>query len=172
MHLDLKSCTLRDWQQSDAESLVRYANDRQVWLTLRNRFPHPYTRADADEFLRRTLGAEPRTNFCVDVNGAAVGGIGVLREDGADVHRYTAEFGYWLGREFWGRGIMTEVVRAFSDWALEAFELQRLAAYVFSSNPASARILEKCGFVLEGRLRRNVFKAGEHLDSLVYAKVR
>ena len=109
-----------------------------------------------------------RVNYCIDIGGAAVGGIGL--RPGEDVHRHTAEFGYWLGEEFWGRGVMSEVVPAFVDYCFKEFSLNRIFAMPHSSNPASAHVLEKAGFVLEGRLRKNVVKDGEVLDSLLYAK--
>jgi hypothetical protein len=77
-----------------------------------------------------------------------VGGIGI--RIGVDVHRQTAELGYWLGQEFWGRGIMTEAVAAFTDFCFEEFQLRRIHAEPFANNPASARVLEKAGFAFEG----------------------
>ena len=112
----------------------------------------------------------PEKNFCIEINGAAAGGIGI--RVGEDVHRHTAEFGYWLGEEFWGHGVMSEVVPAFVDYCFKEFSLHRISAQTYSSNPASARVLEKAGFVLEGRMRKNVFKDGQILDSLLYAKTK
>jgi RimJ/RimL family protein N-acetyltransferase len=86
------------------------------------------------------------------------------------VHRRTAEFGYWLAEKFWGQGIMSEVVPAFVDYCFKEFSLNRIFAMPHSNNPASARVLEKAGFTFEGRLRKNVIKDGQILDSLVYAK--
>ena len=97
--------------------------------------------------------------FCIEIDGAAVGGIGV--HPGEDVHRHTATVGYWLGEEFWGRGIMTEAVTAVTDFCFENFPLRRISAEVFANNPASARVLEKAGFTFEGRLKNNVLKDGE-----------
>jgi RimJ/RimL family protein N-acetyltransferase len=169
VELKLERCTIRDWRLSDAESLAKHANNRQVSLQLWDRFPHPYTIEDAKDFLARaTSGKEQEKFYCIDIDGVAVGGIGL--RPGEDVHRYTAEFGYWLGEEFWGRGIMTQVVRAFADYCFEKFSLNRISAQTYFNNPASARVLEKAGFVFEGRLRKNVVKDGQILDSLLYAK--
>jgi RimJ/RimL family protein N-acetyltransferase len=106
--------------------------------------------------------------YCIEISGSAVGGIGF--KPGEDVHRHTAEIGYWLGEEFWGKGIMSEVVPAFVNYCFEKFSLKRISAAAYSSNPASARVLEKAGFVFEGRLRKNVVKDGQILDSLLYAR--
>jgi ribosomal-protein-alanine N-acetyltransferase len=170
MQLVLERCTIRPWRWDDAEWLTRHANNRKVWLALRDLFPHPYTIQDAQGFLQRAISEQPTTNFCIEVDGAAAGGIGIRL--GQDVHRHTAEFGYWLGQKFWGRGIMTEVVIAFTDFCSDNFQLRRIYAEPFANNPASARVLEKAGFVFEGRLKNNVVKDGKLLDSLLYAKTR
>ena len=170
MQLILKRCTIRPWRLDDANSLVRHANNRKVWIALRDIFPHPYTIQDAHTFLKSVVNSEPATLFCVEANGAAVGGIGI--RIGADVHRQTAELGYWLSEEFWRRGIMTEAVAAFTDFCFDNFQLRRVYAEPFANNPASARVLEKAGFTLEGRLKNNVLKDRELLDSLLYARTK
>jgi ribosomal-protein-alanine N-acetyltransferase len=170
MQLVLKSCTIRPWRLNDAKSLANHANNRKVWLALRDLFPHPYTIEDAHEFLQRAIRERPTTNFCIEVNSSASGGIGVRL--GQDVHRHTAELGYWLGETFWGRGIITEAVMAFTDFCFDNFQLRRIYAEPFANNPASARVLEKAGFLFEARLKSNVIKDGKLLDSLLYAKTR
>ena len=170
MQLTLEQCTIRPWRLDDAESLAKHANNRKVWLALRDAFPHPYTADDASKFLQNATTVQPTTNFCIEVDGVAVGGIGIHL--GRDVHRHTAEFGYWLAEEFWRRGIMTEAVGAFTDFCFDKFSLHRIYAEPFANNPASARVLEKAGFVLEGRLKNNVVKDGELLDSLMYARTK
>ncbi|HEY6070026.1 MAG TPA: GNAT family protein [Chthoniobacterales bacterium] len=168
MELKLKCCTIRDYRLSDAESLAKHANNRKIWLGLRDVFPHPYTIEDAKKFLESSIPGLPRIHFCIEINGEAVGGIGL--RPGEDVHKHTAEFGYWLAEEFWGQGIMSEIVPAFVDYCFKEFSLKRLFAMPHSSNPASARVLEKAGFTFEGRLKKNVIKDGQILDSLLYAK--
>ena len=168
MELKLERCTIRDYRLSDADSLAKHANSRKIWLGLRDAFPHPYTIKDAKNFLQGSISGLPRTHFCIDINEEAVGGIGL--RPGEDVHRRTAEFGYWLAEKFWGQGIMSEVVPAFVDYCFKEFSLNRIFAMPHSNNAASARVLEKAGFTFEGRLRKNVIKDGQILDSLVYAK--
>lgn len=170
MQLVLQRCTVRPWRLDDAESLARYANNHQIWLRVRDLFPHPYTIQDAHEFLQRAISEQPEMKFCVDIDGAAVGGIGV--HPGEDVHRHTATMGYWLGEQFWGRGIMTEAVAAVTDFCFDNFPLRRISAEVFSSNPASARALEKAGFSFEGHLKNHVLKEGKLLDSVLYARTK
>ena len=170
MELKLARCTLRAWRVGDEASLARHANNRNVSRNLRDRFPFPYTAADAAEWISRVSTQEPVTAFAIVVDGAAVGGAGI--ELGADVFRRSAEVGYWLGEPFWGRGIATEVLRAVTEYAFAQFDICRLEAGVFDWNPASARVLEKVGYTLEGRARRAVLKDGRIGDRLLYGLVR
>ena len=170
MHIELHSCAIRSWRHADAVALQHYANNRNIWLNLRDSFPHPYTLADANAFLTQVTRQKPETNFAIATSSEAIGGIGLRL--GVDVHRKTAELGYWLGEDFWGRGIMSQVVVEFVRQAFETFDLQRIYAEPFGTNRASMRILEKAGFTCEGRLRANVIKDGVVLDSCLYARVR
>jgi ribosomal-protein-alanine N-acetyltransferase len=170
MELKLQSCVIRDWSSSDAVAVQRYANNRKIWLNLRNLFPHPYTLDDAHTFLGFVTNEKPTTTFAIAMPSEAIGCIGL--QIGRDVHCKTAELGYWLGEPFWGRGIMSEAVKEFTHCAFGMFDLERIYAQPFSNNPASARVLEKAGFVFEGHLRASVFKDNKRLDSLLYACVR
>jgi RimJ/RimL family protein N-acetyltransferase len=170
MQLILKSCTIRPWRLDDADSLAKHANNRKVWLAVRDLFPHPYTIRDAHEFLQRALSDEVTTKFCIEINSRAVDAMGI--QPGRDVNSHTATLGYWLGEDFWGRGITTGAVRALTDFWFQNFPVRRISAEVFANNPASTRVLEKAGFVFEGRLKNHVIKNGELLDSLLYAKTR
>jgi [ribosomal protein S5]-alanine N-acetyltransferase len=170
MQLQLAGCLLRPWQRGDEASLVRHAGNRNVWRNMRDRFPHPYTAADARAWIRRANAQRPFTSLAIVVDGAAVGGVGI--EIGADVFRRSAEIGYWLGEPFWGRGIATQVLGAFTEYAFRSFDICRLEAGVFGWNPASGRVLEKNGYVLEGRSRLAVTKDGQTCDRLLYGLVR
>ncbi|MEX1024123.1 MAG: GNAT family protein [Planctomycetota bacterium] len=169
MQIDLAACRLRNWRATDAESLVRHANDRGIAASLRDRFPHPYTRDDATQFLARTAEHEPPGIIAIEVADEAAGCIGFERC--GDVERVGAELGYWLGREHWGRGIMTRAVGAATSWALEAHGLERIFAKALVTNLASHRVLEKVGFQREGLLRRSAIKAGVVHDQVLYAFV-
>ena len=170
MVLDAGQCKIRSWQFSDLSSLVRQADNPAIWRNVRDGFPSPYTDSDAERWLLHAASANPETNFANAVNGEAVGGIGITLQ--ADIHRVSAEMGYWLGEEYWGRGIMTCAVSAFAGYAFSTFALSRVFACVFEWNRASARVLEKSGFVLEARLRRSAVKAGRIIDEFQYALVR
>ena len=170
MKLELASCTVRSWEWRDRDAIVRHANNRKVSINLRDRFPYPYTISDARSWLEMVVGHEPGTNFAIDVAGEAVGGIGFTLQP--DVGYRSAEIGYWLGEEFWGRGITTEALIAVSDYAFSRFDLCRLYAHVFEGNDASARVLEKAGYTFEGRMRKSVTKEGKTIDQLMYARNR
>ncbi len=166
MKLSLSLCTVRPWLASDVTSLVRHANNRKIWLNLRDRFPHPYLRKHGQEFIRYARQESSEHAFAIVVDDAAVGGVGFIVK--SDVDRVTAEIGYWLGEDFWGRGIATEAVRAITRYAIERYQLTRLFGVVFDRNPASARVLEKAGYVFEARLRRSAIKEGQVIDQLQY----
>src|SRR5262245_29621752 len=170
MRIELGEWCIRSLVATDAESIAKYANNRRVSLNLRDRFPYPYTRADAEAFLAAAAVQRPETDFAIASSKEVIGGIGFHPQ--ADVHRLTAEIGYWLGEPFWGRGIATQALRALTEWVFATTPLVRIYAHVFAWNPASARVLEKCGFTLEGRMRSSVIKDGQIIDQLMYGIVR
>ena len=135
----------------------------------RDRFPYPYTGDDGRAWLARAVDDSDRA-WAIEVDGVAVGGVSL--HPGTDVHRHSAELGYWLGRRYWGRGLMSAIIAAFAPRAMSVFRLHRLYATVYANNPASMRVLEKAGFEREGVQKSAVVKRGELLDIVVYARVR
>lgn len=170
MRLEFEHGVLRSWRMEDAPALAEAANNRKVWLMLRDRMPHPYLRSDAENYLRGAIEKEQSDSFCIEVGGVLAGAIGVHAQ--TDVHRFTAELGYWIAEPYWGRGIATAAVRAIVAHSFATRPVERIFAMVHANNPTSARVLEKTGFKLEGLLRRNVCKDGVTLDSLLYARLR
>lgn len=170
MEIDLGSFMIRDWRRGDEPSLVRQANNRKIWINLRDAFPHPYTMEDARQWIEKASGDNPVTSFAIVVNGEAVGGIGIVLQP--DVFRRSAEIGYWLGEEFWGRGIVTGALRALTEYAFANFDLCRIYAGVFESNPASMRVLEKSGYEFEARMKKAVTKDGKTMDDFIFAITR
>ena len=169
MRLECGKCVIRDWARRDKESLLRLANNPNISRNLTHRFPHPYTEADAEwwfSFLE--CMAEP-THWAIEVDGCAVGGIGVTLGEGTYIK--PAELGYWLGEPYWDRGIMTEAARFVVPYAMSRFGLVRLESPVFEWNAASMRVLEKCGFMREAVLRSSAFKDGRLIDRVLYALV-
>jgi RimJ/RimL family protein N-acetyltransferase len=170
MILPLTRCVVRSLRTEDAPGLARQANEREIWRNLKDRFPHPYAPAHANAFITYCQSQEPESNFAIEVEGSLAGVIGF--EHHGDIWRRAVELGYWLGREYWGRGIASEAVRAVTEWAFAHWDINRVWAGVFEWNPASARVLEKAGFEFEARLRKSATKDGRAVDELIYAVVR
>jgi len=171
MRIETERLALRRWREDDEEPLVRHADNRRIWINLRDRFPHPYRPEHAREWIGRcTAAPDPPLNLAIEHAGEPIGGVGLQPFE--DVARFTAEVGYWLGEAFWGRGFATEALRGFTGYAFEHFPFERLEAVVYTTNPASARVLEKSGYAHEATLRRNVFKDGRFLDCHLYVHFR
>jgi ribosomal-protein-alanine N-acetyltransferase len=170
MHLQLSRCTIRPWAETDAESLQRHGNNRQVSTQLRDRFPFPYGIEQARNFLGWITKQPAATVWAIEVDGEAAGGIGI--EMHSDVERVSAEIGYWLGQAVWGRGIATEALVAVTAEAFKRFDLTRLYAVPFADHAASVRVLEKAGYVREGRMHRSAIKDGTIRDQLLFAAYR
>jgi RimJ/RimL family protein N-acetyltransferase len=166
-----KHFTLRPFGNKDAPSIVAQINDRTIARNLLS-VPFPYRMTDAQEWLRKVRNAARRkkptsVNFAIEIGGQAVGGIGIFKITG-----HKAEIGYWLGRKYWGKGIITRAIREIVKFGFGKLGLRRIYAHVFTFNRASMRVLEKAGFRLEGRLRRNVKKGKRLLDEYIYARVQ
>ncbi len=170
MLLELGDVKVRSWRKDDLKALVLHANNPKIAANLRDQFPNPYTRREGIDFLEYAQTQEPECSFAIEYGREAVGGVGF--QIGRDIARTSAEMGYWLSEEFWGRGIVTRAVTAMSDWALENYKLTRVFAMTFAHNAASIRVLEKAGFEREGVMRRSAIKNGVVVDQVLFAKVR
>lgn len=166
MYIKTPGAILRPWTPADAEPVARHANNPRIAAGMRDAFPHPYTREDARRFI--AMAMETRNLFlAIETGGEAVGGIGIHFRD--DVYRGTGEIGYWLSESWWGRGIMTDAVRSLVPAVFQETDLVRIQAGIFESNPASARVLEKAGFLREAVHKNAVTKNGIVMDEIVYA---
>ncbi len=171
MHIVTSGAVLRNWSPDDLPFLVRYADNPRVAAGLRDGFPSPYTTADAERFLAMATSPAGRNLLlAIEVDGQACGGIGIHPLE--DVYRKTAEIGYWLAEPYWGRGIATAAVRALVPLAFGRYDLARIQAGIFSNNPASMRVLEKCGFVREAVHRNAVTKNSVTMDEVMYVCLR
>lgn len=167
MKISFGEYCIRNYDYSDKEALVKYANSYNISRLLRDQFPFPYTDDDADAWLSQACNQPIETNFVIANEKELIGAIGINLQD--DVNRFTAEIGYWLAEPFWGKGITTLAVKKFTQFAFENFELNRIYANVFDGNPASEKVLMKAGYLKEGTLRKAVFKEGKFLDQYIYA---
>jgi RimJ/RimL family protein N-acetyltransferase len=161
---------IRSFEAADADAIVKYADNRNVSRGLRDMFPYPYTLKDAHEWLDLAMNQNPERNFAIASPEEVIGGIGVGLWEGE--RRISGEVGYWLGEPFWGRGIATRAVVAFTRFAFDSYDLVRAFAEVFSNNPASARVLEKAGYRLVGHFHNAIIKEGRVQDLFVYERLR
>jgi len=136
---------------------------------IRDRSSFPYTEADGRARVDYASGQDPLVRFAVVVEREAVGGIGI--DPQPDVFRRSVEIGYRHGEEYWGRGIMSEAVPAVTGYASRQLHVCRVFAAVFDPNPGSVRVLDRAGYVFEGRHRRSVSRHGETRDQFLYAYV-
>ncbi len=167
MQIVCPSCLLRPLIASDADALARHANDPAVAQNLRDRFPHPYQRTDAEFYIAHVATRPQQTSFGIVVGTEAIGTISLILGD--DIARCSAEVGYWVGQSFWGRGIATDALLAATRYAFATFSIARVFAVPFASSRGSVRVLEKAGYVREGVMRRSAIKNGVILDQWLYA---
>lgn len=165
-------CKIRKWRPSDAAELAKVLSDKEILDNLRDGLPYPYTEQDGAAFISAMLAADERETFAfaVTVQDKAVGSIGVFRQ--GNVHRRTAELGYYIAKEYRGKGMMTEAVRQICTYVFDNSDILRIYAEPFSYNAASYRVLEKAGFQYEGTLRCNAVKNGRILDMKMYARLK
>jgi ribosomal-protein-alanine N-acetyltransferase len=169
MYQEIGKYIIRNWQIQDAAFVAKYANNRKIWINLRDAFPYPYGFGDAEVFISRVNEADPVTIFAIATESEAIGSIGLML--GKDVHRFTAELGYWLAEPYWGKGIMTDAVQFLTAWAFRELKLHRISAEPYATNKASHRVLEKAGFLREGVLRSSAFKDDKILDQFLYSRI-
>lgn len=159
---------IRPWKREDAGVLAAICNNKKIWLNVRDRFPHPYTVANAVEWIAFTLNQKPIQNMAIIYDRKIAGSIGVVPKD--DVYRKSIEIGYFVGEEYWGKGIATAAVALIIDYIKAHFDVIRVFAEVFNHNVASMKVLENNGFHLEGIRKRSVVKNNVLMDDQVWVK--
>ena len=161
---------LRGFLYGDAKSIAHHGNNPNIAINMRDSFPNPYTLAHARAWIQHVKEHESKTRFVIAHGQDAVGEIGFVSQ--LDVHRYSAEIGFWVSEEHWGKGVMSKAVACVSDYAFSSRGVVRLFADVNERNQASGKVLEKCGFALEGVLKKHIYKDGTFYDQFLYAKVK
>lgn len=161
---------IRPWKNDDLKDLVHFANNWNIAKNLTDKFPFPYSEANGKAFIEFATKDDPIHIFAIDKDGQSIGGIGIHPQD--DIHRRNAELGYWLAEQFWGQGIISKAIKQVIDFTFETYDIDRVFARPFGTNTASQRVLEKNGFVLEGKFDKVLIKNGELLDELIYAMRR
>ncbi len=159
--------SLRPWTIDDAEQLSTIANNPNIAKFMMNQFPHPFTLEKANAFIERVTNSSPQNVLAIDLNGLAIGGIGVHMLQ--DIYCKNAELGYWLGEDYWGNGYITQAIKLIVKYGFENFDIERIFAKPFGSNKASQKVLEKSGFIFEAQLSKTIFKNNVYEDELIYA---
>lgn len=159
---------LRPWRLDDIDSLVKYANNPHIAQYMTDGFTHPYTIETGMAFIVFANKDTPIHIFAIEVNGEAIGGIGIHLQ--ADIFRKNAEIGYWLAEEYWGNGIISQAILNATDFAFNTYDITRVFARTFESNKASQRVLEKAGYMIEGSYQQTIYKNGAFQNEIVYAK--
>ena len=165
-------CRIRKWELSDAKDLAAALSNKKVQDNLRDGLPYPYTEQDGKDFISAMLSADENETFAfaITVDNMVIGSIGIFRQ--GNIHRQTAELGYYIAEEYWGKGIMTEAVRQICEYVFRESDIIRIYAEPFVYNIASCRVLEKAGFQYEGTLRSNAVKNGKVMDMKMYSLLK
>ena len=160
---------LRSYKLQDADALVAIANNRKIWLNLRDTFPHPYEKEDAVKFINMCLEHTPNTLFGIEYQGIIAGSIGLHLQQ--DVYKHSAELGYFVGEPFWNKAIASIAVARILQYGFETLHLHRIFASVYAPNKASMSVLEKNDFVLEGIKKHGIIKNDVFLDEYFFGKL-
>jgi RimJ/RimL family protein N-acetyltransferase len=163
---------LRHWLIEDAKELSQLLNNKKILDNLRDGLPYPYIEKDAEEYIEFMLSSDKGKTFpfAITVDDKVVGSIGVFRKE--NIHYRTAELGYYISENYWGKGIGTEAIKQICKYVFSNTDIIRIFAEPFSTNIASCKVLEKSGFQLEGILRKNAEKNGEILDMKLYSIIK
>jgi RimJ/RimL family protein N-acetyltransferase len=160
---------LRSYNLKDVDALTSIADNRNIWLNLRDSFPYPYSTEDATKFITMCIENVPETLFAIDYQGVLAGSIGLHMQQ--DIYRHSAELGYFVGEPFWNKAIASVSVQRMIQYGFEILHLHRIFASVYAHNKASMSVLEKNGFLLEGIKKQAVFKNDNYIDEYFYGKL-
>ena len=168
----MMNCKIRKWKLSDAKDLASVISNKKIQDNLRDGLPYPYTEQDATDYISAMLSEDENETlaFAITIDKKAIGSIAAFRQK--NIHRHTAEIGYYIAEEYWGKGLMTEAVKQICSYIFDKSNIVRIYAEPFSYNKASCRVLEKAGFLYEGTLRSNAIKNGKTIDMLMYSRLK
>lgn len=166
------NCIIRKWKLTDAKDIAVALSNKKIQDNLRDGLPYPYSEQDGIDFISSMLSANEDETFAfaITLDDKAIGSIGVFRQQ--NIHRQTAEMGYYIAEEYWGKGIMTDAVKQICEYVFKNSDILRIYAEPFAYNTGSCRVLEKAGFQYEGTLRNNAVKNGKVIDMKMYSLLR
>ena len=165
-------CKIRKWKLTDAKDIAVALSNKKIQDNLRDGLPYPYSEQDGIDFISSMLSANEDETFAfaITLDDKVIGSIGVFRQQ--NIHRQTAEMGYYIAEEYWGKGIMTDAVKQICEYVFKNSDILRIYAEPFAYNTGSCRVLEKAGFQYEGTLRNNAVKNGKVIDMKMYSLLR
>ena len=157
---------------TDASDLALVISNKHIQDNLRDGLPYPYTEKNGIEYISSVLSANENDTFAfaIVVDNKVIGRMSDCHHK--TIHRHTAELGYYIAEEYWGKGIMVEAVKQICDYIFHNSDILRIYAEPFSYNTASCRVLEKAGFQYEGTLKSNAVKSGKVIDMKMYARIK
>ena len=166
------NCKIRKWKLTDAKDIAVALSNKKIQDNLRDGLPYPYSEQDGIDYISSMLSANEDETFAfaITLDDKVIGSIGVFRQK--NIHRQTAEMGYYIAEEYWGKGIMTDAVKQICEYVFKNSDILRIYAEPFAYNTGSCRILEKAGFQYEGTLRNNAVKNGKVIDMKMYSLLR
>ena len=169
MRIDLgNDYSLRRYLYGDVIALAKHGDNPNVAAYMRGTFPQPYTVEYARAWIRHVKENEVESRFVIDYQGECIGDIGFVVL--TDIHCHTAEIGFWMSEDHWGKGVMSAAVNAVCDYIFTTRNVVRINAEVQSVNYGSRRVLEKCGFELEATLKKHIYKHNQFCDQWVFAR--
>ena len=146
MILETKRLILRPWCEEDAEDLYQYASDPEVGLPAG--WPPHTSVENSREMIRTVLSASDTFAVCLKKDGKSIGSIGFHRNDLAEKED-EYELGYWIGKPFWGQGLIPEASREMLRYAFETLKMNRIWCGYYDGNEKSRRVQEKLGFIYQ-----------------------
>ena len=156
---------LKTLDEIDPCQLAYFANDKRVSQYLRNSFPYPYTLDHAISFITYSL-QHHTLDYGIVVDDICVGCIGVTFHK--DIYMKNCEIGYWLGYDYWNKGIMSKVIDKLCQYLFDEFSITKICAEVFAENISSAHVLEKNHFEKGGYLHQHIYKNERYYDLILY----
>ena len=160
---------IRSLQYSDADNLAKLGNNPNIVINQRDSFPYPYTVEFVRNWIQHAKENQSTTQnrFAIIYETEVIGEIGLYEQQ--DVHRFSAEICYWIGEPYWNCGVMTKAVKWMTQHGFEQMKLKRIYADIIAYNKASQRVLEKCGFTIDGIMRKNIYKNEAFYDHIVFS---
>jgi [ribosomal protein S5]-alanine N-acetyltransferase len=171
MKISFENGYLRPWEINDAEELAIIADNKKISDNLRDGFPNPYSIEDAYKWLDLVIPVnDPPKYFAIIVRKKLAGSIAIITKE--DIYRKNIEIGYFLAEEYWGKGVITNAIKAITSYAFREFDIIRVYAEPFADNQGSRRALEKAGFRCEAVFKNYVIKNGIIKDSCIYSVLK